>query len=243
MMLNKRERNKIYEEIVGSGLDPAEFDFEETGEKILVTHNSGSTFGFSREENPPDPMLAEFGVDFGDRYRYEVKVRVAEGVNQSYDASSIDSAVTVYISAWLREIKATVGVPDYWAEMRSSRESLAIIQRGDFANTPFTLTEQRQIAAQLEEVKRQVRELYGLSNSQMTQVTEKLDVVIEGASRLGRKDWVIIFVGTILTLVLTDVLTWAAAHHILALVLHGLVEGYSRSLDHLDRLVLYGVSE
>ena len=230
-MLNKRERNKIYEEIAGSGLDPAEFDFEDTDEKVLVTHNSGSTFGFSRKENPPDPMLAKLGMDFGDRYKYEVKASVAEGINQSHDASSIDYAVTVSISGWLREIKATVGVPDYWAQMQGSRESLAIIQRGEFANTPFNPTEQRQIAVQLEEVKKQVCELYGLSNRQMTQVTEKLDVIIEDASRLGRKDWVIIFVGTILTLGLTDVLTWAAAHHILALVLHGLVHLFTGGIE------------
>jgi hypothetical protein len=65
----------------------------------------------------------------------------------------------------------------------------------------------------------------------MTQVTEKLDVVIEDASRLGRKDWVVIFAGTILPLVLTDVLTWAAAHHILAIVLHGLVHLFMGGIE------------
>jgi hypothetical protein len=228
MMLNKRERNKIYEEIAESGLDPTEFKFEDTGEKVSVTHNSGSTFGFSRKENPPDPI---FGMNFGERYKYEIKASVAEGITQTYDASSVDHAVTVSVSLWLREIKATVGVPDYWAEMEGSRESLAIIQRGDFGNTPFGPTEQRQIALQLEEVKKQVRALYGLSNRQMTQVTEKLDTVIEDASRLGRKDWVIIFVGTILTLVLNDVLTWAAAHHILALALHGLLDLFTGGIE------------
>lgn len=231
MMLNKRERNKIYERIAGGGLDPAEFDFEDTGEKVTITHSSGSTFEFSRKEKLSNPLLEEFQIDFDDRYEYEVKASVVEGINQSHVASSIDYAVTVCISGWLREIQATVGVPDYWAEMKRSRASIAIIQRGDFGNTPFTPTEQRQIAAQLKEVAKQVQQLYGLSERQITQVSEKLDVIIEDASRLGRKDWVVIFAGTILPLVLTDVLTWAAAHHILAMVLHGLVHLFTGGIE------------
>jgi hypothetical protein len=230
-MLNKRERNKIYEEIVGYDFDPAEFKFEDTGQKVSVTHDSGSTFEFSREEEPVNPTLAEFGINFGDRYQYEVKASVAEGINQSHSASSIDYVVTVSVSGWLREIKATVGVPDYWKEMQDSRGSIAIIQRGDFANTPFSPAEQKQIAAQLQEVKKQVQELYGLSNRQMTQVNEKLDAVIEDAGRLGRKDWIVIFIGTILPLVLSDVLTWGAAHHILALTLHGLLHLFTSGIE------------
>jgi hypothetical protein len=126
------------------------------------------------------------------------KASVVEGINQSHVASSIDYPVPAPTSGWLREIQATVGVRDYWAEMKRSRASIAIIQRGDFRNTPFTPTEQRQIAAQLKEVTKQVQQLYGLSRRQITQVNEKLDVIIEDASRLGRKDWVVIFAGTIL---------------------------------------------
>jgi hypothetical protein len=47
MMLNKRERNKIYEAIMKSNIDPAEFDLEDTGSRVIVSHNSGSTFEFS----------------------------------------------------------------------------------------------------------------------------------------------------------------------------------------------------
>jgi hypothetical protein len=163
MMLNKRERNKIYEGIAGRGLDPAEFDLEDTGNKVMITHNSGSTFEFSLTEEARDKIdfstMAVVGTEI--RRSYDMKVSVAEGINETDTTSTIDFVISNYIPSWLREIKATVGVPDYWAELKRSRESIAVIQRGDFANTPFTLTEQRQIAAQFEEVKKQVRELYG----------------------------------------------------------------------------------
>lgn len=230
-MLTKRERNKIYENIVRHDLDPAEFKLEDTGETVSVTHNSGSQFEIIRQEIGAIAMFNEYRIGMGDKYRYETKFSVADGVNQSSSAPSIDFAVTASVSGWLREIKATVGVPDYWQEMQDSQGSIAVIQRGDFPNTPFSPAEQEQIAAQLQEVKKQVKELYGLSNSQMTQVNEKLDSVIEDASRLGRKDWVVIFIGTILPLVLSDVLTWGAAHHILALTLHGLVHLFTNGIE------------
>jgi|HubBroStandDraft_1064217.scaffolds.fasta_scaffold975121_2 hypothetical protein len=72
MVLNKWERNKIYERIAGGGLDPAEFDFDDTGEKVRITHGSGSTFEFSRKEKLSNPLLEEFQIDFDDRYEYEV---------------------------------------------------------------------------------------------------------------------------------------------------------------------------
>jgi hypothetical protein len=50
-------------------------------------------------------------------------------------------------------------VPDFWEELKSRRQLLAEIQQ-ESGNTPFTFVEQRQIAAQLEEIKRQVREQF-----------------------------------------------------------------------------------
>lgn len=229
MMLNKRERNKIYQRIVDSGLDTTEFDLEDTDDKVIIDHNSGSTFEFSRKEEldketllldqlsgsvPNPPPITIY---------YSVKARVTDGINDVYRATNVDYITIVKLPEWLREIKATVGVPDYWAEMKRSRASIAIIQSGNFPNTPFTLDEQTQIVAQLREVKKQVEQLYGLSSEQMTQVNEKLDEVAEVSKHLGRKDWVVIFAGTIFNLVVADTVTPGVAQHIFIMTLQVLV--------------------
>jgi hypothetical protein len=228
MMLNKRERNTIFQEIVRSKLDPAKFDLEDTDDKVVITHESGSTFEFSRQEEPDldFAILEEISVPVSElptivRYRYTANVM--EGINETSTTSRLNFVIGNNIPLWLREIKATVGVPDYWGEMKRSRESIAVIQRGDFENSLFGQAEQGQIAAQVQQVKKQVEELFALSSEQKTQVNEKLDEVVEAASRLGRKDWVVLFTGTILTLAITDAVTWATAHHIWAMVLHGLL--------------------
>jgi predicted translin family RNA/ssDNA-binding protein len=96
----------------------------------------------------------------------------------------------------LEEIRLTVGVPDYWEELKRSQESIAVIRREDFENTPFTEDEQRQISAQLREIKNQLNQ-FALSSEQASRVAERLDDLVEASHHLGRKDWLIIVITTI----------------------------------------------
>jgi hypothetical protein len=228
MMLNKRERNRIYQEIVESKLDPAEFDLEDNGDRVVITHNSGSTFEFSRREErrqyavlASDPSLealfpAETHID------YVLKANVTDGINLTKIATSIDTVTTIFISDWLSEIRLTVGVPDYWTEMQASQGSIAIIQREIFDNTPFTQDEQRQISAQLQEIKNQL-ETFQLPRAQMSQVEQRLDELEEASRHLGRKDWLIIFITTISPLVVGDIVTPGVARHIFTMIINGLI--------------------
>jgi hypothetical protein len=89
-MLSKRERNTIYEAIVKRKLDPAEFDLEDTGDKVVVTHNSGSTFEFSPKTVNSHPV---FGTIEDDdpfiRIEYEIIAVVTEGINETSTGVSI----------------------------------------------------------------------------------------------------------------------------------------------------------
>ena len=46
MMLGKLERNKLYETIEASSLDLFECKLTVSDHKVVITHNSGSTFEF-----------------------------------------------------------------------------------------------------------------------------------------------------------------------------------------------------
>jgi hypothetical protein len=130
--------------------------------------------------------------------------------------------IAIYIPRWLREIRLTVGVPDYWAEIKRSQDAVTVIQREHFENTPFTDDEQKQIAAQLREVKNQL-EQFTLSGEQVSQVGEKLDELIEASHHLGRKDWLIILITTISPLVVGDIVTPGVTRHIFTIIINGLI--------------------
>ena len=65
-------------------------------------------------------------------------------------------------------------------------------------NTLFTGDEQKEIARRLEQAAKYMRETHSLSMAQMRALDEKVYYVIEASTRLGRKDWLNIFIATIL---------------------------------------------
>jgi len=217
-MLNKRERNRLFQVIEEEKFDPADFDLEDQDDKVTVTHNSGSTFEYLTKRQ--DQKLIDFGLK---EITYEYRFSVVEGNSKAGSATSVDFISKYYIPDWLKEIRLTVGVPDYWTELQRNRKSLAIIQRGDFGNTPFTQAEQEQIAAQLQEIKKQIKEQFALSNEQMERIEERLDEAAEASKRMGRKDWLLLFSGIIFTLIIAGTVTPDVADHIFTAAINGLI--------------------
>jgi hypothetical protein len=109
MMLNKRERNRIYEVITKNEFDPAEFDLDDDGDKVSITHNSGSVFEVSFKAGEA-AFLEEFGID---NSRFEYKFSVTEGNSKTGGTSSIELVTRLYMPDWLKEIHLTVEMPNY----------------------------------------------------------------------------------------------------------------------------------
>jgi hypothetical protein len=213
MSLTRIQRNQVFEAIAASNLDPAECRLEEVplGSAIYeIRHNdSGSTFIFSE---------ALVGSGLGYRVRYDVH----DGNRYTYDTGYEIRNLTPNITRWANEVQLVVGTPDLWAEMRRSRELMTDIQQTDSRNTPFTEDEQRQIAAQLRDIAEQLKGQYELTDEQTEKIDQWRDEATEGSTRLGRKDWRLLVYGSIVNLVLTDVLTPGVARHAFILLVQGI---------------------
>ena len=165
MRLTRLERNVIYEAIVQTNLDPAEFNLEIAGDTAVISHVSGSAFAFEyidrgTEVHPP---------------HYTVLTAVIDGRTRTFACNTPISNLVQSIQTWAKEAKLVAEAPDYWAEMQRNRELFANIQREDIENAPFTQDEQKQIAAQLQEIKKQVREQFDLTSEQIAHIDERLD--------------------------------------------------------------------
>jgi hypothetical protein len=227
MRLTRLQRNKIYNAIAAGGLDPAECDLRQDrwrrsgkdnierwrrlGEdEAVVSHRkSGSMFTLG--------ILRTWAGDV-----YVGEHHVVDGNDYNLNAEeSIDNLIPG-ITEWAKEVRLTVDAPDLWAELQRSRKLVAEVQREDVANTPFTEDEQRQIVAQLQEIKKQVREQFDLTNAQIAHVDEKLDEAADASKRMGRKDWLIYFLGTITALIITATVTAGVGEHIFTMFMHAL---------------------
>lgn len=179
-MLTKRDRNRIYEAIVQSGLDPTEFDLSGTGNRVVITHNSGSTFEFSRRNN----------MD-------EIKANIVEGDNWTVLAAVVTGKLEAQVERWANEIRQTVGVPDYWEELKRQMELVVSTQDKGLKNMSFTTDEMAQIVIQLQKIKKQLREQFELTSVQMEQMEERLNEAEQASKRMGRKDWMLLFSQTV----------------------------------------------
>ena len=188
LLLQKSQKNQIFEAVQSAGLDPREFSLEDMGfELARIKHTwSGSYF-----------ILGYEGGMYVGRYV------IGEGPEGPYQAARSWKTLMARVSRWLRDIKRDLDTPDLWAELKNEAELLGGASDQANANTPFTREEQKDIERRLREVEAQVRRTYSLSAEQIRVLDAKIDYLIDAVGRLGRTDWRSMFVGVIINYVLT----------------------------------------
>lgn len=207
MKLVKWQRNAIFKAIVAGGLGAREctFDYDEGGR---ITHVPSESY-----------FLLE-----GDVSEYTATAFV--GDNPSWPSTFFTwPNVEERVQRWAEEVKRDVNTPDLWAELQREREILTGARYEAGENTSFTPDEQGEIARQLREIKEYVKTTYSLSRKQMLLVDARFDELEAASSRLGRKDWRLVFLGVLFSLIASVILPPEAVPHILKMALHG--------LDHL----------
>lgn len=216
MYLAKPQRNMIFEAIARTGLDLAQCDLRVTDDAITILHNAGSTFMVTQTQRLIDYLgLAQ--------PRFKIRASVADGSYRLRKVKNDPDYLLQPIREWADEVRQIVEEPDYWAEMKRGGALIADIQGSQGAeNTPFTQDEQDQIAAQLNRIRESLADRFELSNEQVERIAERLDEAAEASKRMGRKDWLLLFGGSVLSLILTDIVTPGVAEHIFMVTIHGI---------------------
>jgi hypothetical protein len=188
-LLQKWHRNVLFESIQAVGLDPRDFDLADCGTEVQIKHKwSESIF-----------------IIGGGPGGYVGRSVVGDGPGWPYDAYSWQS-LTTRVSRWLNEVKRDLETPDLWAELRREVHLLAVGSNEVTENTLFTQDEQKQIAEQLRGLAKHVSDASSLSEAQKQILNEKIDYLVDGSRRLGRKDWLNIFIGVTLSYLLSTAL-------------------------------------
>lgn len=183
---------------------------EVNNDNAVITHGSGSTFEITQE--------------FSNRKEvFRTDARVVDDTNLILltPYRTANDFVTP-VQRWANEIWQVMEALDYWVEMRRGRELVAHIEQHGADNSPFTQDERRQIAAQLQEITKQLKEQFELTTDQVEQIKGRFDEAAEASKRMGRKDWLLLFGGTILNLIVTDTLTPGVARRIFTMVIQAI---------------------
>jgi hypothetical protein len=188
-LLQKEEKNDIIAAIRAVGLDPREFDLDECVTEVRVT-NKRSEWSFIVGGRPG---------------HYVGRYTFAEGMDRPYEDFRWD-AVMSHVNRWLQLVKRDLDTPDLWAELRREAELLGGGSNNVIANTLFTSEEQKEISQRLNKLSKDVSNAISLSKAQKQILNEKIDYLIDGSRRLGRKDWLNAFIGVTLGYLLSTAL-------------------------------------
>src|ERR1700686_927326 len=89
-------------------------------------------------------------------------------------------------------------------------------------NTPLTPAEQKEIARRLDEAAEYMSKTTSLSAVHKEALEEKVKFLVDASARLGRKDWLIVFMGVVLPFILSASLPPESARTIFTTFLRGI---------------------
>jgi hypothetical protein len=206
--LTKLQRNDIFDLVRAARLDPHDFELNH-GERaaILSCTRSDSLF-----------TIAVIKVPLINVVSYSVKWVIAAGdIEDNFSVNAWDN-VKDALKKWLFHVKRDIDTPDLWAGLRRDTAFLSAASAPTLENTPFTFGEQQQIAEQLRAQAATLKQHYALSPEQEAALNENIEILIEASTRVGRKDWQLLFSGVLFTWLTATALPPEAVRHFLAIV-------------------------
>jgi hypothetical protein len=107
-----------------------------------------------------------------------------------------------WLETWLKNLHHELDERDLWGELVAQRSAL---QAGPAAddNTPFTTNERQQITETLARVEVEIARSRSLSAEQARVLHEILEEMRAAAERLGRKDWLMLALGILASLIIS----------------------------------------
>jgi len=210
-MLARSDGDALFQEAIGFGMNPTECTLRRKVDWSGIYHEqSGSQFLVRPRNSFANSRKSRF-------QSYDAKVTVGSERETTYEGLAWFS-VTLIMQDWARRV-ASQGT---WAGGDQARDAFNAAQGVDTGNAPFTKSEQKQIAAQLEDIARYLQEEHDLPSEQLAEIKDELKKVAEASERMGRKDWLIYFLGAITALVMTATVAAPVGEHIFTIVIHGL---------------------
>jgi hypothetical protein len=230
--LPRTKRNAVLGAIQGSGLNPPEFQWEEQPSSQRQVRSGGEPFTVEVLVHRPTGYWFMFDVDANhEDSAWAVYKPGPNGGRRSNHAGTWDY-VFGYVTEWLARVRVEHEAPDLWGEFQRLPGAAAGELPG-VENTLFDPEEQAAIVAQLQEIKRYVRQTYELTAEQHQLIDARLDYFAEAAARLPRLDWRNAFLGAFIGLVFQTILPAEPVQHLLFMALRGLGSVFGQDVPGL----------
>jgi len=188
------QKNDVLEVIREAGLDPSAFTWQESRSR------------FRRVPVAATLVHRPTGYYFKFDYNGDYVIAWSPG------AFSIEHEVVCYgwgedvlsnVKEWLENIEQEKSVEDLWQAFSGETKLIETPSESGSDNSLFTPTEKKQVRQYLKKIKRHLTSGQKLTKEREKFIEARLAYLEEAATRVGRKDWLILLIGTLFQTAIT----------------------------------------
>ena len=203
------QKNQVFQSIQNIGLSPQEFDWKEiaslylrdTAVSMLIHKPSSFYLKFEWRNTPA-----------GTRPFFEYSPGIFASLEHEGPYPAFNIGI---VQRWLTNLKREVETPDLWGTIDKESALIEGIPGAETGNAPFTQEEQKKIGVALNEIKAYLCQLQSFSGEQQRFIEANFNYLKDAASRVGRKDWKVILLGTLISTAVTLAMTPDNTHALL----------------------------
>jgi hypothetical protein len=215
------QKNVIFKIIKNTQLDPNDFEWRSVqdgqyeGITVDQLRHKSSNFFFTFGKNRDAYRTEDFYV------RYSPAQNKMYGASSAYDWESVSYEVVDWIDRLKREWEA----PDLWGQAQSGNFDSA----SSLPNTKFSKSELTTVKIRMEDIRRILLQSVDGDAIKSKDVNEKIDYLVEQASKQGRRDWLMLVYGYIFT----NIVNWGLNPDHFHAIVHLLITGLQVIGEHL----------
>ena len=191
--LTKTQKKAVFDWLTAAKFDPADFEWTETQHEEETRRG-----GFWFKASIITHRLTGYCFCFGGIY-----CSFIPGVKQKNDVEAHMNDWSMKASTfhmWLHRLRQEVDAPDLWASIGQEKVLSTAASSKTLDNRPFIAAEQNLIARKLDEIKGYILEGQHLATEQVETVEREFAYLKESSERLGRKDWLNVLLGALVSL-------------------------------------------
>lgn len=148
-----------------------------------------------------------FVFDRGRTNDHKFNGKFCPGTNVSVVSYASAAFPLQLLKTWMKNVKRESEALNFWETLSHETALLEAAEETNNKNRPFSKEEREKLAVALEEIKKYLLINTNLAAANQTRVQRQFDYLHDAAERLGRKDWLIILIGTMFGLAGTIALT------------------------------------
>ena len=190
------QKNELFELLRTNDLPVNQFAWE----------TPDARFGASVPRLVHSPSGLYFEIFFDEGFLRSVTYFPGPGGRKSHTEVHDWGGVIRNAGLWATYLKRELSVPDLWASVQTEREFMS---GGPVtaANSAFDQSEKERISRSLNEIRGFLENTQKLSGVQLAIVSSQLAHLEDAANRVGRKDWLLMAIGTLMSIAVTAALS------------------------------------